>query len=118
MDPHGSGKTRSEKNVYDYPETDAIKHEVFMRVSDQFILRTIADENLLIPVGEAAIHVKGLIALSESGALLYNKLKDGATREELVAALTEEYEVTPEEAAEDTEAFLDQLRKLKMLVEE
>ena len=89
-----------------------------MKVSDQFILRTIADENLLIPTGEAAIHVKGLISLTESGVLLYNKLKNGATKEELVTALTEEYEVTAEEASEDTEAFLNQLRQLKMLVEE
>ena len=58
-----------------------------MRVRDQFILRTIADEHLLIPTGQAAFQLKGLIALSESGALLYNRLKDGCSREALVAAL-------------------------------
>ena len=88
-----------------------------MRVSDQFILRTIADEKLLIPVGEAAIHVKGLISLSESGALLYDKLKDGCSREDLIAALTAEYEVSIDEAAQDTDAFLNQMRQLNMLVE-
>ena len=50
-----------------------------MKVSNQFILRTIADEHLLIPVGEAALSVKGLIALSESGKLLFEKLKSGCT---------------------------------------
>ena len=89
-----------------------------MRVSDQFILRTVADEHLLIPVGEAAIHVKGLIALSESGALLYGKLKDGCGREELAAALTAEYDVSRDEALRDTEAFLDQMRQLQILVED
>ena len=89
-----------------------------MKVSNQFILRTIADEHLLIPVGDAAIHVKGLIALSESGALLYHKLKDGSTRQELTAALTAEYDVSEEEAARDVEAFLDQMRQLNMLVED
>ena len=38
-----------------------------MKASNQFILRTIADEHLLIPVGDAALSVKGLIALTESG---------------------------------------------------
>lgn len=90
----------------------------FVKVSDQFILRTIADENLLIPVGDAAISVKGLIALSQSGALLYNKLKDGCSRDDLVAALTAEYEVSEDEAARDTDAFLNQMRQLNMLVEE
>ena len=88
-----------------------------MKVSDQFILRTVAGEHLLIPVGEAAVSVKGLIVLSESGVLLYQKLKDGSTREELVAALTEEYEVSRGEALRDTEAFLGQLRQLGMLEE-
>lgn len=89
-----------------------------MRVSNQFILRSIADEQLLIPVGEAAIHVKGLIALSESGALLYHKLKEGCSREDLVALLISEYDVAVEEAARDTDAFLDQMRSLNMLVED
>lgn len=89
-----------------------------MKVSNQFLLRTIADENLLIPVGDAAISVKGLIALSESGLLLYNKLQDGCSREDLIAALTAEYEVSEEEAAQDTDAFLDQLRQLKILMDD
>lgn len=89
-----------------------------MKVSDQFILRNIAGENLLIPTGSSAINVKGLILLSESGVLLYNKLHSGCTKEDLVAALTAEYDVSAEEAARDTEAFLDQMRQLQMLVED
>ena len=89
-----------------------------MKVSNQFILRTIADEHLLIPVGEAAINVKGLIALSESGALLYGKLKESCTRADLVAALMAEYEVSEEIAGQDVDAFLDQMRQLNMLVED
>lgn len=89
-----------------------------MKASDQFILRQIAGDSILIPAGEAALSVKGLIALSESGALLFRKLKDGCSREDLVAALTAEYEVSQEEAARDTEAFLDQMRQLNMLVED
>ena len=89
-----------------------------MKVSDEFILRNVAGDNLLIPTGSSALDVKGLILLSESGVLLYNKLKKGCTKEELVAALTAEYEVSDDEAARDTEVFLDQMRRLKMLVEE
>lgn len=89
-----------------------------MKVSDQFILRKIADEQLLIPVGEAAIRVPGLIALSESGGLLFKKLRDGATREELVRLLTSEYDVSGQEAAADLDVFLDQMRQLNILLEE
>lgn len=89
-----------------------------MKVSNQFILRTIADEHLLIPVGEAALSVKGLIALSESGKLLFEKLKSGCTKADLIAALMAEYEVSEAVAGEDTDAFLEQMRQLGMLVED
>lgn len=89
-----------------------------MKVSDEFILRNVAGDNLLIPTGSSALDVKGLILLSESGVLLYNKLKNGCTKEDLIAALTAEYAVSDDEAARDTEAFLDQMRQLNMLVEE
>lgn len=89
-----------------------------MKVRDQFVLRSIAGEHLLIPVGEAAISVKGLIALSESGALLYGKLRDGCTEEDLLAALRGEYDVSQEEARQDVRAFLEQMRRLNMLEEE
>ncbi len=89
-----------------------------MKVSDQFILRNVAGDHLLIPTGRSAIDVKGLILLSESGVLLYNRLQNGCTKEGLVAALTEEYEVSAHEAEQDTEAFLEQMRQLHILVEE
>lgn len=84
----------------------------------QFILRSVAGENLLIPVGEAANQTKGLIVLSESGVLLFEKIKKGCTKTELIAALLAEYEVSREEADADTETFLDQMRQLNMLMEE
>jgi len=89
-----------------------------MKVSDQFILRTIADEYILVATGQLAFQVKGLIVLSESGALLYNRLKDGCSKEDLVAALTGEYDVSEEEASRDTDAFLDQMRSLGLLLED
>lgn len=89
-----------------------------MRISDQFILRNVAGDNLLIPTGSSALDVKGLILLSESGVLLYNKIKSGCTKEDLVAALTTEYDVSVQEAAQDTDSFLEQMRQLHIILEE
>jgi len=89
-----------------------------MRVKDNFIFRKIADESLLIPTGAAAMSVKGLIALSESGSFLYEKLRTGSTREALLAAMLAEYDVPPETAAADIDAFLDQMRQLDLLIED
>lgn len=88
-----------------------------MRVKKNFIFRKIADEYLLIPTGEAAMTTKGLIALSESGSLLYQKLQSECTREDLISALTAEYDVSESVAGVDVDAFLDQMRQLNMLME-
>ena len=89
-----------------------------MKISSLFIYRKIADEHLLIPMGEAAMTVKGLVAMSESGAMLYEKLKTGCSREDLIAALTTEYDVSEPAAAQDTDAFLAQMRQLNILIED
>ena len=89
-----------------------------MRVNHNFIFRKVAREDLLIPAGAAALKVKGLVAMSESGSLLYQKLQSECTREDLIAALLAEYDVPADVAEQDVDAFLDQMRQLDMLVED
>ncbi len=89
-----------------------------MRISDQYMLRQVADEYLVIPVGEAALKVKGLIGLSESGSLLYRRLQSGCTEEELVSALLAEYDIDAQTARADTRGFLEQMRRMGILIEE
>ena len=89
-----------------------------MRISNQFMLRQVADEYLVIPVGEAALKVKGLIGLSESGSLLYRRLQDGCTEEDLVRTLLAEYDIDAGTARADTRSFLDQMRRMGILIED
>ncbi len=89
-----------------------------MRIRDTFMLRQVADETLVIPIGEAAMTVKGLIGLSESGALLCNALQNGADEQTLVRLLLEHYDIDRETAAADTSGFLEQMRRMGILEEE
>lgn len=89
-----------------------------MRVSDEFVLRQVADEFLLIPVGAAALRISGMISLTESGYLLYQQLQSGCHREKLIQVLLETYEVEAAQAAADVDAFLDKMRKLRILEDE
>ena len=86
-----------------------------MKIKDNFILREIAGEHILIPVGEAALRVHGMVTLSESALLLYEKLQSECTEEDLVDVLTAEYEVGRDEALRDVGAFLDQMRQVGIL---
>lgn len=80
------------------------------------IHREIASEHLLIPVGETALRVKGMVTLSESGLLLWQRLQTDCTREDLVSALLAEYEVDRATAAADVDAFLAQMETVGILV--
>ncbi len=89
-----------------------------MRVSDGFVLREIAGETIAIPSGDAARDLSGLVALNETGAFLFELLRKGTTETNLVEALLEEYDTTPEAAQRDVADFLDMLRSGGILIEE
>ena len=86
-----------------------------MELKREFVLRNIADDWILVPVGKDAIDMNGLIVLNELGAFLWNKIPDAANEEELLAAVLEEYDVTPREARTDMESFLEKLRGMLIL---
>ena len=89
-----------------------------MTLNQDFILRQVADEYLLIPVGQAALRIKGMIGLSESGYRIYQALQRGAGVEEAVAQIMAEYEVDEDTARTDTACFLEKLRELGILSED
>lgn len=89
-----------------------------MKVSENLILRQIAGENILIPVGTGALTIHGMITLSDSGLMLWQRLQKDATEEELLALILEEYEVDEATAREDVQSFLNSLRNAGFLIEE
>lgn len=88
-----------------------------MKISQDVVVRQIAGKTLLIPTGKAALNANGLISLTQSGELLVKKLQEECTLDDLVNALTDEYEVEREQAAEDAGKFLDKLRGFGLLCE-
>ena len=89
-----------------------------MKVSSDFILREIAGESILVPVGSAAMQFNGLITLNETARTLFLALAQERTVEELTDAVTAEYEVDRATARADVEEFLRQLREVGALLED
>ena len=87
-----------------------------LKATSEVVLREIAGENLLIPVGQTALKIHGMITLSESGLLLWNRLQEECTEEDLVNALLAEYQVDRETATADVKAFVQQMREVGILV--
>lgn len=57
------------------------------------------------------------MATNETGALLWSRLESGATLDELVEAITDEYDVTAEVARGDVEEFVEELRTRGLLLQ-
>ena len=89
-----------------------------MKISENYILREIAGEYIVVPTGSAAMDFKGLITLNDTGVFLWKLLQeDDQTKESLLDALCEEYEAVREEAKIDIEEFLQRIRSEGMLIE-
>jgi Coenzyme PQQ synthesis protein D (PqqD) len=57
------------------------------------------------------------LSLNRSGTLMWERLIPGTTRAELVAALVEAFEVDEDQARTDVDAFLEALRREKLLID-
>lgn len=88
-----------------------------MKIKDGFILRTVAGQNVVVPVGTGAVNFNGMVSFNESGAFLWSLLSKDTTKEQLVCSLLNEYEVEEPRAEADVTAFLAKLREAKLLDE-
>ena len=88
-----------------------------MKVSEDFMMREIAGEHILVPVGAAAAKFNGLITMNEVGKYIVEQLAEEHAVQELVDKITAEYDVEAQTALTDAEAFLEQLREVGALVE-
>lgn len=88
-----------------------------MRISDQFILRQIAGEYIIIPTGQTTLKFNGMITVNEQGAFLWEALKEEITEDGLVEAVLAEYDIDRQTAAADVAEFLEVLRQKRILNE-
>lgn len=86
-----------------------------MKIRDTFILKTVAGENLVVPIGSKNISFNAVITLNESGKFLWNVLEKDTTTQNLVEALIGEYDVSREIAERDVEVFIRSLKENDIL---
>ena len=72
--------------------------------------RRVADEVVVLDLKTSAY-----FALNESGALIWERLGAGASREDVVAAVYGEYEVSLNDASRHVDALIQKLLKAKVL---
>lgn len=89
-----------------------------MRLKENFELREVCGESVLIPCGIENIDFNSIIHLNEAGALLWNEAQEGEfTIDSLADVLSEKYDVIQETARQDAALFVEKLRTYKLVEE-
>ena len=86
-----------------------------MKIKEGFMLKTVADSFVVVPTGANIVDFSAMITLNETGAFLWEALKNDVTEEELTSALMSEYEVDEKTAGEDVAEFVAVLRDKKVI---
>lgn len=77
-----------------------------MRLKTDFTLREIAGDYIVIPTGENYLDFGAVISLNETGAFLWNQLKEAKTTDELATSLVAEYSIDNATASADVNDFV------------
>ena len=86
-----------------------------MKLKMDFMLRKVAGYYVVVPVGESCVDFNGMVNLNETGAFLFQRLQQETSREKLIQALLEEYEVDEATAGQAVDGFLEKLRQADLL---
>ena len=80
-----------------------------MKRSADFLLREVADTQVLVPLGDAMINFPGMVTLNSTGVYIWGLLEQEQSVESLTAAMMEQYAVDRETALRDVVAFIGKL---------
>lgn len=83
-----------------------------MKIKSGFMMRSIAGCKVVVSVGKRSLDFNGIINLNDTAAFLWERLEQGATEEQLTAAILEQYTDVDEAAARESVAeFINTLRE-------
>ncbi len=86
-----------------------------MKIKDDFILREIDDEYVIIPIGDETLPFHGLMTINEIGAFLWEQLTHDTTIDALLQSVLDTYEVDEETARKDIIAFIEKLESYQVI---
>jgi hypothetical protein len=83
--------------------------------ADGVVARRFGRETLLVPVCGGVGDLDSVYTLNEVGTTIWEALAEPKAIDDLVALVTREYDVTPERAREDIDAYLADLTELGLV---
>ena len=86
-----------------------------MKIKKGFILREMSKEeglSVVVAIGANAEKLNGYLTLNESGALIWKTLSNGASFDDVVNAMLEEYDAPRELIEKDVATVIEKLKEI------
>lgn len=100
--------------LFNNPEK-ILEVSIDMKIKEGFALRKVADEFIVMPTGSNIARFDGAIALNEVSAFIFEKLLNPLSKEDLLAAVLDEYDVDRETAAKDIDSIIAKFDEMGIL---
>ena len=94
------------------------KAERKFKANPDFLLREVAGEAVLIPVGEAGVFENSVISLNDTCSFLWKLFQEPRTEEEVIAEAKTEYSDPDGEMEQGIKSFIEEYVKYGLLKEE
>lgn len=88
-----------------------------MKLKKTFVTHTVADSQIMVPVGESAKNLRGFVRSNETAAFIVDLLKNDTSFDEMVSAVRGEYDADLQQAEAAVQYVLDNLKKLNAIDE-
>lgn len=88
-----------------------------MKIKKEYILREIAGQSIIVPIGKASLDSRGIMTLKGCGVFLFKEFQKGIEKNELLEKVLNEFNVDKATAESDIEEFVVNLKKLNLLEE-
>ena len=86
-----------------------------MKLKKEFVTKNVGDAQVMVAVGSSAF--SGVVRSNSTAAAIVDLLKEETTKEKIVAAMLEKYEVSEERVSADVDKILEKLRSIGALEE-
>ena len=81
-----------------------------MKLKYNFVTNEVAGKIVAVAVGDDAVKFNGFIKMNDTGAYIFNMLKNDVTEDDIVAAMVKDYpDATETEKRETVHNFVSQL---------
>mgnify|MGYP003322864084 CR=1 FL=1 len=92
--------------------------EAAKQISEDYAVRTVLDECVLVPIKGSCDNSSGFLALNETAKIVIDSIVDGKGVDEIADAICVVYEITPETAKADALKLIEDFKNIGVIIEE